>query len=108
LTDFQVAKCAYAVLVIGVFWVTEAMPLAVTSLLPVFLFPVLGVVPVQIICASYFKVGQLKKNFRCDYTNFTLVLDKDHLGYKGYLISCTSVHVCIDFIQKRRLSLKEY
>ncbi|XP_069134309.1 Na(+)/citrate cotransporter-like [Argopecten irradians] len=51
----EVASCAYGILVIGIFWVTEALPLAVTSLLPVLLFPILGVVPVKQICASYFK-----------------------------------------------------
>ncbi|OWF38805.1 solute carrier family 13 member 5-like [Mizuhopecten yessoensis] len=51
----KVASCAYGVLVIGIFWVTEALPLAVTSLLPVLIFPILGVIPVTQICASYFK-----------------------------------------------------
>ncbi|XP_052074963.1 Na(+)/citrate cotransporter-like isoform X3 [Mytilus californianus] len=49
------ARCAYGVIVIGTYWVLEVMPLAVTSLLPVVLFPMLGVMPVQKICQSYFK-----------------------------------------------------
>ncbi|XP_076107288.1 Na(+)/citrate cotransporter-like isoform X1 [Mytilus galloprovincialis] len=53
--DTKPARCAYGVLVIGTYWVLEVMPLAATSLLPVVLFPMLGVMPVQKICQSYFK-----------------------------------------------------
>ncbi|XP_063396202.1 Na(+)/citrate cotransporter-like isoform X2 [Mytilus trossulus] len=53
--DTKPARCAYGVLVIGIYWVLEVMPLAATSLLPVVLFPMLGVMPVQQICQSYFK-----------------------------------------------------
>lgn len=39
---FQAFKCAYVMLIMASFWVTEALPLAVTSLLPVALLPLLG------------------------------------------------------------------
>ena len=38
----QAFKCAYVMLIMAAFWVTEALPLAITSLLPVALLPVLG------------------------------------------------------------------
>ncbi|KAL4228686.1 hypothetical protein ACF0H5_011730 [Mactra antiquata] len=44
--DSPEAKCAYCVIIMAVFWITEAMPIAVTSLLPVFLFPIAGVLTV--------------------------------------------------------------
>lgn len=53
--DYKVSRCAYGVLVIGIFWVTEALPLAVTSLLPVVFFPLLGVMSAGDVCKSYFK-----------------------------------------------------
>ncbi|KAJ8312046.1 hypothetical protein KUTeg_009419 [Tegillarca granosa] len=53
--DYKVSRCAYGVLVIGIFWVTEALPLAVTSLLPVVFFPLLGVMSAGDVCRSYFK-----------------------------------------------------
>ena len=37
-----------------VFWVTEVTDLAVTSLLPLLLFPILGVMPATEIAPSYF------------------------------------------------------
>ena len=49
-------------MIIGTFWVLEVMPLAVTSLLPVVLFPLLGVMEVKTISTSYFKVSKQMKN----------------------------------------------
>lgn len=51
--ETSVAKCAYAVIIIGVFWVLEVMPIAVTSLIPIFLFPVLGIMPSADVCVNY-------------------------------------------------------
>ncbi|KAG8224335.1 hypothetical protein J437_LFUL004291 [Ladona fulva] len=39
----------------AIFWMTEAVPLAVTSLLPVALFPLLGVLDTEEVCISYLK-----------------------------------------------------
>ena len=39
----QEACAFYTIAIIAVYWITEAIPLAATSLLPLFLFPALGV-----------------------------------------------------------------
>ena len=39
----------------GIFWCTEVADLAVTALLPLFLFPVLRVMPAKDIAPPYFK-----------------------------------------------------
>lgn len=49
----SVAKCAFAVILIGVYWVLEVMPIAVTSLIPIFLFPLMGIMPSKDVCANY-------------------------------------------------------
>ncbi|XP_026271750.2 protein I'm not dead yet isoform X1 [Frankliniella occidentalis] len=49
------ARAAYGVLLLAVFWVTEVVPLPVTSLLPVVLFPVLGVLSTEQVCVTYLK-----------------------------------------------------
>jgi len=38
------------------YWVTEALPLAITALLPIVLFPVLGVLDGAAVTAAYFAV----------------------------------------------------
>ncbi|CAG0893446.1 unnamed protein product [Darwinula stevensoni] len=48
-------RCAYVVLIMAAFWMTEAIPVAVTSLIPVFLFPLLGILGTSEVCTSYFK-----------------------------------------------------
>uniref|UniRef100_A0A672YI00 Solute carrier family 13 member 3-like n=1 Tax=Sphaeramia orbicularis TaxID=375764 RepID=A0A672YI00_9TELE len=52
-------KCLYVVVLMAMFWCTEAMPLAVTAMLPVCLFPTLGILPSKMVCPQYF----LETNF---------------------------------------------
>ena len=37
------------------FWVTEVTPLAVTSLLPLLIFPFLGILKAKVVCMQYMK-----------------------------------------------------
>uniref|UniRef100_H2Y7R4 Uncharacterized protein n=1 Tax=Ciona savignyi TaxID=51511 RepID=H2Y7R4_CIOSA len=48
-----VAKCAYGLIIMAVYWTTEACPLAVTSLLPIVLFPMLGVLDADSVSMAY-------------------------------------------------------
>ena len=50
----QEGKCLYVVLLMAIFWCTEALPLAVTALLPICLFPTLGILPSKKVCPQYF------------------------------------------------------
>ena len=52
----QPSKCAYGILIIAVYWMTEAMPMAATALLPIVIMPWLGVVPSKTLCKQYLKV----------------------------------------------------
>ena len=47
-------RCAWATAVIAILWATEALPIAVTSLLPLVLFPLLGVAPAERMSRNYF------------------------------------------------------
>ncbi|CAF3873070.1 unnamed protein product [Adineta steineri] len=49
------ARCAYIVLLLTVYWVSEAVPYAVTSLFPLALFPMLNILPGDEIGHNYFK-----------------------------------------------------
>ncbi|XP_075413490.1 solute carrier family 13 member 1 [Tenrec ecaudatus] len=49
------AECAYTLFVVAIFWLTEALPLSVTAMLPALMFPVLGIMPSKMVASSYFK-----------------------------------------------------
>ncbi|XP_041112194.1 solute carrier family 13 member 1-like [Polyodon spathula] len=49
------AKCAYTLFVVAIYWLTEAMPLAVTALIPALMFPLFGIMKSKTVASSYFK-----------------------------------------------------
>ncbi|KAG9345882.1 hypothetical protein JZ751_009038 [Albula glossodonta] len=51
----KVSECAFTLLVMAVFWLTEALPLGVTALLPALLFPLFGILKSTQVAAAYFK-----------------------------------------------------
>jgi sodium-dependent dicarboxylate transporter 2/3/5 len=51
----KATRCAYSVLIIAVFWMTECLPMSVTALLPVVLMTWLGVMDSKEICKNYLK-----------------------------------------------------
>ena len=48
-------KCAYMVLLMGIYWVLELLPLPVTALIPVVLLPLFGIVSTDDISKFYMK-----------------------------------------------------
>ncbi|XP_071789588.1 Na(+)/citrate cotransporter-like isoform X2 [Asterias amurensis] len=55
------AKCGWVVIVMAGYWTCEVVPLAVTALLPVLLFPLLGLQDSDDVCRNYLK----DTNFLC-------------------------------------------
>uniref|UniRef100_A0A8C7BGZ0 Solute carrier family 13 member 2 n=1 Tax=Neovison vison TaxID=452646 RepID=A0A8C7BGZ0_NEOVI len=49
------ASCAYSIIIMALFWCTEALPLAVTALFPIFLYPLMGIMDASEVCLEYFK-----------------------------------------------------
>ncbi|XP_056414385.1 Na(+)/citrate cotransporter isoform X2 [Hyla sarda] len=49
------AGCAFSIILMAVFWCTEVIPLAVTALLPVLLFPMFGILESKQVCMQYLK-----------------------------------------------------
>ncbi|KAK3596750.1 hypothetical protein CHS0354_036375, partial [Potamilus streckersoni] len=49
----QAARCAYVIIAMAILWLTEAIPIAATALLPVFLLPMLNVMTASATCSSY-------------------------------------------------------
>ncbi|KOB78519.1 putative na+/dicarboxylate na+/tricarboxylate and phosphate transporter [Operophtera brumata] len=48
-------RCMYVVLIMAVYWVLELLPLPVTSMLPIVLFPTMGILDSDKTCAAYMK-----------------------------------------------------
>ncbi|XP_018547329.1 solute carrier family 13 member 2 [Lates calcarifer] len=49
------ARCGYAIILMALYWCTECMPLAVTALLPVVLFPMMGIMSAGEVSIEYLK-----------------------------------------------------
>ncbi|KAG2460134.1 S13A1 protein, partial [Polypterus senegalus] len=49
------AECAYTLFIVAVYWLSEAMPLAVTALIPALMFPLFGILKSKMVAAAYFK-----------------------------------------------------
>ncbi|XP_036197922.1 solute carrier family 13 member 2 isoform X1 [Myotis myotis] len=48
------AYCAYSIIIMALFWCFEALPLAVTALFPLILFPMMGIMDAAEVCIEYF------------------------------------------------------
>lgn len=49
------AECAYILLLMATFWVTEVIPLSMTAMLPAILFPLFGIMSSSDVAMEYFK-----------------------------------------------------
>ncbi|KAK7087465.1 Na(+)/citrate cotransporter-like [Littorina saxatilis] len=53
LSDSKATRCAYVLIVMAVLWLTEAIPIAATALLPLFMLPMVGVLKSKEVSKSY-------------------------------------------------------
>jgi len=49
----------------SVYWIVEALPIGLTSLLPLVLFPAFGILPADKVAIGYFKVFHDLINKKC-------------------------------------------
>lgn len=54
LVEGKEARCAYVLMIMALLWLTEALPIPVTALLPVCMFPMAGVLTATAVGQSYF------------------------------------------------------
>ena len=75
--NYKIAACLYCTLLMSIYWIFELIPLAVTALLPLILFPVFGVLPAKSISKHYFNdiialfFGGLSVAAAIEFTNAT-------------------------------------
>ncbi|KIH46352.1 hypothetical protein ANCDUO_23596 [Ancylostoma duodenale] len=55
--SLQEWRCAFCIGVMAVYWMTEVLPLAVTAMLPVILFPLTGVMTCTETAQQFINVG---------------------------------------------------
>ncbi|XP_045680151.1 solute carrier family 13 member 5 isoform X2 [Phyllostomus hastatus] len=48
-------RCAYVIILMAIYWCTEVIPLAVTALMPVLLFPLFKILDSKQVCMQYMK-----------------------------------------------------
>ncbi|KAK8775205.1 hypothetical protein V5799_031449 [Amblyomma americanum] len=51
--DVQKSRCAYVVSIVGLYWIVEPIPLGATCLIPIVLYPMLGVLTTEKTCQLY-------------------------------------------------------
>ena len=51
--SLQEGRCGYVILVMAIFWMAEVVPIAVTAFIPVFAFPLLGVLSTKELTPAY-------------------------------------------------------
>ncbi|XP_075887945.1 solute carrier family 13 member 2-like [Nelusetta ayraudi] len=49
------ARGGYAIIIMALYWCTECMPLAITALLPIVLFPMMGIMPAEMVSIEYLR-----------------------------------------------------
>lgn len=76
----QEARCGYAIILMALYWCTECMPLAVTALLPVILFPMMGIMKGGDV-GSFFSTSVLHKYIlitqHSSYVNYYFLLQQE-------------------------------
>uniref|UniRef100_A0A8C9VFX0 Solute carrier family 13 member 2 n=1 Tax=Scleropages formosus TaxID=113540 RepID=A0A8C9VFX0_SCLFO len=51
----QEAKCGFVIILMALYWCTECLPLAITALLPIILFPMMGILEASEVSIQYLK-----------------------------------------------------
>ncbi|XP_039252177.2 Na(+)/citrate cotransporter-like [Styela clava] len=53
--DSTEAACGYCIIIMAAYWISEVLPLAVTSFLPLIMFPLMGIMPASAVSVVYLK-----------------------------------------------------
>jgi di/tricarboxylate transporter len=69
----------------AVFWTTEAIPLSVTAMLPIIVFPMMGVSKVKDLASKYVTVSTIAFNrLSLKFESFPLDLNLSYLAFQSF------------------------
>ena len=94
----------------AMFWMTEALPINVTALLPVFLFPLLGVISADTVAKTFFTVRLTILNVCftvCMYYVYRRIFDGDVAKWLARPTSNQLAGLSSNFIKGSRCFLKQ-
>lgn len=98
---FQEASCAYVISLMAVYWCTEALPLAVTSLLPALLFPLFGIMKSKQV--SQYLVFMFRLHASAHHwfrTTLIFSIMENYRCYINYTVcSLVILQVCIQYLK---------
>ena len=60
MTSLQSGYCAYVIMWMGLFWMTEVIPMAATALMPMVLMPAFGIERSSVLASTYINVSTHK------------------------------------------------
>ncbi|GBN76163.1 Solute carrier family 13 member 2 [Araneus ventricosus] len=59
LYSYQESQCAYVLIIVALYWILGPVPIAVVAMLPMVLFPLLGIISSTEVCQNYMKEGYM-------------------------------------------------
>ena len=79
----KASKCAYILLLMATFWVTQCIPIGLTGMMPALLFPFFGIMKSTDVSAYYMKVSSLLSSLHLyfalpinSHTSFVAIVSK--------------------------------
>jgi hypothetical protein len=57
--NLKEAYCAYVLIIMVLYWMTDCLPVPITALMPVVLYPLFGIVSSKCVSQIYFQVSSL-------------------------------------------------
>nr|XP_035977906.1 solute carrier family 13 member 2 isoform X1 [Halichoerus grypus] len=96
------AYCAYSIILMALFWCTEALPLAVTALFPIVLYPMMGIMDASEIIQRPFLLGSESPGDQPVFVGMSVTVACKARGM-GDTPSCLSAvpacQVCIEYLK---------
>ncbi|XP_064438257.1 solute carrier family 13 member 2 isoform X1 [Mirounga angustirostris] len=96
------AYCAYSIILMALFWCTEALPLAVTALFPIVLYPMMGIMDASEIIQRPFLLGSESPGDQPVFVGMSVTVACKARGMRdtpSCLSAVLACQVCIEYLK---------